>query len=261
MRLKLLLSLITCSLFLLGCSGVQFRTPLFEPGRKMSHGPTGLAYNGREFIMVGKANLIYTVSNVELAPYNEESLDAPWGFYKSTGDPIRCERRGIEICGLTWEWGCCGDGYLWAVDATNLEIIRINMRGEVINSLPSPCDNPSGIAFDGHSLWVSDEVESMIYNISMEDGSILKSIKSPVQHPAGLTWSDGIIWVVGMTNYKHNKHYDVGIFGIDTSSGETFGTYKLKYIEKPSSMTWADGRLWVSDFQKNRVFVFKPPKR
>ena len=98
----------------------QFKTPLFEAGRKDNFGPTGLTYNGRDFIMVGKGNIIFTVTNIELDPYQGEEIGAPSGSYRTARDPINPERRSIDICGLAWEGECCGEGELWAADASNL---------------------------------------------------------------------------------------------------------------------------------------------
>ena len=240
----------------------QFKTPLFEAGRKDNFGPTGLTYNGRDFIMVGKGNIIFTVTNIELDPYQGEELGTPSGSYRTARDPINPERRSIDICGLAWEGECCGEGELWAADASNLEIIKLNERGNVVKSLPSPCDNPSGIAFDSETLWVSDEVESKIYNISPDDGHIIRFIKSPIKHPSGLSWGNKLLWVVGTYRYKKEAGtYHTGVRGIDVETGEYFGKDDIKYITKPSAITWADNHLWIADYNLNRIFIVKPPKR
>jgi len=245
---------------LTGCD-YQFRTPLFEAGRKDNFGPTGLTYNGRDFIMVGSGNMIYTVTDIALDPYEGEELGAPSGGYRTASDPINPDRRSIEICGLAWEGDCCGAGYLWAADATNLELIKLNDRGNLLKSLPSPTDNPSGIAFDGKNLWVSDEVESKIYNVSIDDGHVIRFIDSPIKHPTDLSWGNKRLWVVGASDYKKEAGtYHTGVRAIDIETGNFFGIDDIKYITRPTAMTWADNHLWIGDYNVNRIFMIDPPK-
>ena len=237
----------------------QFRTPLFEAGRKSNFGPKGLTYNGRDLIMIGKANLIYSVNDIHLEPYEDESLGGPVGNYSTANDPANPERRSSEICALTWEGSCCGEGYLWAADATNREIVKMDLRGNIVKTVPSPCDNPSGLAFNGETLWVCDEKEGSIYNISPEDGTVLKNLASPVTHPSGMTWAYNYLWVVGTTGYATaEKTYKTLLYRVNTETGSTFGTDKLGPITKPAALTFADDQLWISDYSKNRVFTYKP---
>jgi len=78
-------------------------------------------------------------------------------------------------------------------------------------------------------------------------------------HPAGLTWAYNYLWVVGTTGYTTaEKSYKAVLYRIDTESGNTYGTTKLGPITKPASMTFADDQLWISDYSKNRIFVYKP---
>lgn len=248
-------------LLLLTSCDSQFKTPLFEAGRKNNFGPTGLTYNGRDLIMVGKGNMIFSVTSIELDPYYGEEIGAPSGSYRTARDPINPERRSIDICGLAWEGECCGDGILWAADATNLEIIKLDERGNIVKSLPSPCDNPSGIAFDGETLWVSDEVESRIYNISSDDGHIIRFIQSPIEHPSGLSWGNKLLWIVGTSKYKKEAGtYRTGVYGIDVETRVYYGKNNIKNVTKPTAITWGDNKLWIADYNLNRIFVVTPPK-
>lgn len=257
----IILLIIGSSLFI-GCglsNYKQFRTPLFEAGRKSNYGPTGLTYNGRDLIMIGKGNLIYSVNDIQLEVYEDETLGGPVGNYTTANDPVNPERRSSEICGLAWEGACCGEGYLWAADVTNREIVKMNKRGDIIKTIPAPCDRPSGVAFNGDTLWISDEVEGKIYNISHEDGTILSTLTAPMAHPSGLTWAYNYLWVVGTTGFTTpEKSYKAVLYRVNIETGSTFGTTKLGPITKPTSMTFADDQLWISDYNKNRIFVYKP---
>jgi hypothetical protein len=256
-----LLLLLIGTLVFISCGSTlkQFRTPLFEAGRKSNYGATGLTYNGRDLVMVGKANLIYSVNDIHLKIYDGERLGNPEGDYTIASDPINPERRSSEICGLTWEGACCGEGYLWAADATNKEIVKMDKRGNIVKTLPAPCNRPSALAFNGQTLWIADEVEGKIYNISPDDGTLLKTLTSPMAHPAGMTWAYNYLWVVGTTGFTTpEKTYKTVLYRINTESGSTFGTTRLEPITKPSAMTFADDHLWISDYNKNRIFVYKP---
>jgi hypothetical protein len=262
--LLFILTILLIAFMLFGCTDVQFRTPLFEAGKKSNYGPTGLAYDGRDFIMIGKGKMLFQITNVHLADYPGETSTTPTGDYSMAKDPFNPGRRGIEICGLAWEGACCGDGFLWAVDATNKELLKLNRDAEIVTVIPSPCQNPSGLAFDGVNLWVSDEITGKLYKVYPKDGKTLKIIDSPIQHPTGLAFANNILWVVGTTGLETaSESYKVGLFGVDMSSGlpgKSFGTYKIKYIQRPSSLEWADNMLWIGDIEKNRIFKFKPPR-
>ena len=62
-----------------------------------------------------------------------------------------------------------------------------------VHSAPGPY--PSGVAWDGSSLWSCDYTTNLIYRHDPEDLSVLDSYASPGSHPRGLVWDGVNLWV------------------------------------------------------------------
>lgn len=257
------------ALVLSGCGPQQFKAPIFQMNEYEGWGPNGLTWNGKDMI-IGDGSLIVEINSIETGTYVERTsfftvdYSDSYGSYFLSRDPepitspgVTMPRKRTRICGLAWEGECCGKGFLWVADAENREILKLNASNEIIKSLPSPGDDPSGIVFDGKDLWVSDSRESKIYKISPDDGTVLREFNSPVAVPTDLAWDCSNIWVIGLDSCAPvTKNCNTPrLVKLDILSGKVTHEIVLpKQITRPTSMVWVDGLMWIGDYQLGRVF-------
>ncbi len=189
-------------LLLAGCGPKQFRADLFQANEMKGWGPEGLAWNGRDLVL-GSERLITFHSAIEPASFvNVGSFYNSEGSYVYSRDPmVLTSSRPIQICGMAWEAGCCGDGYLWIANSLGRELLKVSQKNEIVASIPFPGEFPGGLAFDGKDLWAADSAKSRIYRIAT-DGTVLAEIPSPVTSPTGLAWDCEQLWVVGLESCR-----------------------------------------------------------
>ncbi|MBU0900300.1 hypothetical protein KKB54_05765 [bacterium] len=78
--------------------------------------------------------------------------------------------------------------------------------GTVISSLKILTSFPSGLAFDGNSLWYSDFIEKKIYQIDPLTGDQRYSFPAPGEDSAGLSFGEGYLW---NSDKKEGKIYKI----------------------------------------------------
>jgi hypothetical protein len=75
----------------------------------------------------------------------------------------------LRPVGLAWD-----GNYLWVLTTPKEAIIQIDPdTGEILRTIPAPCDGPRGLTWDGEALWVNDAKTDRLYRVSPKDGSIL----------------------------------------------------------------------------------------
>ncbi len=255
---SLILFIIPALLFIAGCAQ-QFKSPMFHSNDYSGHGPNGLTWNGRDLV-IGDGRLIMEINSIETGPYiSERAKFNSEGFYRFARDPepVKGSSKELKICGLAWEGECCGKGFLWVADEGNKEILKLDAYNNVIKRFPSPGDNPSGVAFDGKDLWVSDSAESKVYRLSTEDGTVLAEYNSPIKVPTDLTWDCENIWILGLDQCQNVTRacYVPRLVKLDVKTAKVTEEIELpKQIVRPVSIVWVDGIMWIGDYELNRVF-------
>ncbi|MFQ6091574.1 MAG: transglutaminase domain-containing protein [bacterium] len=121
--------------------------------------------------------------------------------------------------------------------------------GDVVSKTPSPGPCPTGLTFDGKSLWVADRKADQLYRIDPEDGAIVSHIPSPGFWPMGLAWDGRYLW-----NVDSEKRQ---IFQIDPESGLIVRTVESP-VSNPMGLTWDGQYLWVSDYRKGKIDRISP---
>ncbi|NIM59695.1 MAG: hypothetical protein GTO16_12260 [Candidatus Aminicenantes bacterium] len=112
---------------------------------------------------------------------------------------------------------------------------------------PGPC--PTGLTFDGNSLWLADNFTDKIYKISPESGKILKSFDSPGHHPEGLAW-DG----------KHLWHIDSGekyMYLLDPETGRALLILESN-SSNPRDLAWDGKYVWIVDYRRDLLIKVSP---
>ncbi|MFB0517120.1 MAG: transglutaminase domain-containing protein, partial [Candidatus Neomarinimicrobiota bacterium] len=116
--------------------------------------------------------------------------------------------------------------------------------GKVIHSFKAPFTCPTGLAFDGTNLWVTDHKADKLVCMNPKTGAVVKELASPGFWPLGLTWDGRYLWNIDQQQQK--------IFQVDPSDGTI-----LRAIDAPGSspegLAWDGQTLWVSDAGADKI--------
>jgi hypothetical protein len=74
-------------------------------------------------------------------------------------------------------------------------IYKMDPAGNILASYPSPGLDPSGLAFDGTSLWSADASDAKIYKLNLS-GDTLATFDAPGSQPRGLAFDGNHLWNV-----------------------------------------------------------------
>ncbi|MDD4857898.1 MAG: transglutaminase domain-containing protein [Candidatus Krumholzibacteria bacterium] len=109
--------------------------------------------------------------------------------------------------------------------------------------------HPTGIAWDGKSIWVADRKTDMFYRIDAASGATSDSIASPGYFPAGLAWDGKLLWSTDPTDAK--------IYATDVSSGKTVVAFDSP-AAGPMGIAWQGNALWVCDNSEKKISKIDP---
>ncbi len=115
--------------------------------------------------------------------------------------------------------------------------------GDVVEKFLAPISDPSGIAWDGKNLWLSDKHKRNIFKLSPK-GKLIKTIRGPVKGLSCLHWDGQYLWG---THTRTNK-----IYRLDTKG-------KIKTSISPPSffpfgLSWDGEALWHSDSNNKTLY-------
>jgi hypothetical protein len=122
--------------------------------------------------------------------------------------------------------------------------------GDTLASFQAPCRWPSGLAWDGASLWLSDIEEDSLYRLSPE-GAVEAAFALPdsVNSPAGMIWLGGNLWMVDENTSR--------LYVLDTATMSPRKTFELPDTTRdPSSwgLAWDGAHLWHSEYAHGRIY-------
>jgi len=81
--------------------------------------------------------------------------------------------------------------------------------GMMIQAFPAPGNEPAGLEFDGHYLWVTDRSLDRIFLVDPSSGWCLSSLRSYGPFPAGLAFDGEYLWNV---DYENDELYRIKVF-------------------------------------------------
>jgi len=116
--------------------------------------------------------------------------------------------------------------------------------GKVIKRITAPFSCPTGLAFDGKNLWVTDHKADRLVCVNPKTGAIVKELVSPGFWPMGLTWDGQCLWNIDQRQRK--------IFKVDPSDG-TILTAIDAPGNSPEGLAWDGNTLWVSDTRADQI--------
>ncbi|MEW5825745.1 MAG: PKD domain-containing protein [Candidatus Bipolaricaulota bacterium] len=143
----------------------------------------------------------------------------------------------------------------------------------IVATLSAPGPDPTGLAYDGAWLWISDASTRRIYKVRPADGYVLSSfdapgssavpsadaksiipVPNPVGVPAGLALGQGSLWVACASDGRIYKlHPDLPT----TDPNHVQGVLDSEEFT-PFGLAFGGGSLWVSDLVRGRVFRVDP---
>jgi peptide/nickel transport system permease protein len=94
------------------------------------------------------------------------------------------------------------DGYLWITSGYDHAILKYDLSThQVVDSIPVPCFEATGLTFDGEDFWVCDFSKRTIYRISPQ-GEVVSSYETPYSTPYGVAWDGANLWVLDVYSMK-----------------------------------------------------------
>jgi len=113
--------------------------------------------------------------------------------------------------------------------------------GDIVKQFSTPADCPTGLTFDGKSLWLADRKSDMLYQIDTEDGRVIKTLQAPGYQVEGLTMQGDYLWALDIEQRA--------AFKLNTKSGIAEKTIYLP-LRAPQGLAWDGKYLWAADYKK-----------
>jgi sugar lactone lactonase YvrE len=135
-------------------------------------------------------------------------------------------------------------------------------------------NQPSGLATDGHRLWVADSEASAIRVVDPGRGGTIRTVVGEglfefgdedgigpaavrLQHPLGVAWHDGVVWIADTYNHKIKRldpdRAECRTFAGSGEAGHADGPRGSARFSEPSGLGVAAGRIWVADTNAGAV--------
>lgn len=142
--------------------------------------------------------------------------------------------------------------------ASSLPFNSLGYTGQVAGSFPAPAHHPSGLAFDGKSLWMADRKTDLLYCLDPSDGKILRTLPSPAYWPSALAWDGQYLWCADTYGGKdESEGYKGIIYKIDPETGTVLKTLEAP-VDHPVGLAWDGSYLWCVDDHADQLVRFDP---
>jgi hypothetical protein len=121
--------------------------------------------------------------------------------------------------------------------------------GDVARTLVSPARTPTGLAFDGKSLWIADRRTATIYEFDPKVGVVRSRLPTPAWQPEGLAWDGHALWAADGASHK--------LYRLDPR------THLVQHSldapgKSPRGLTWDGAALWVADDRRGELVAVSP---
>jgi hypothetical protein len=112
--------------------------------------------------------------------------------------------------------------------------------GDVVKKYPTPGQHPTGLAFDGRSLWLADRMSGLLYEINPADGKVIRTLTSPGFHVEGLAYGDGYLWAMDPDVKK--------VFKLNPKTGITEAEFPIRG-QYPAALAFDGRHLWLGGYK------------
>ncbi|MBN2023193.1 MAG: hypothetical protein JW809_10430 [Pirellulales bacterium] len=117
--------------------------------------------------------------------------------------------------------------------------------GDILRRLPSPGPCPTGLAFDGTSLWLADRMTDLLYEIDPTDGRVIRHMPAPSYQIESLAAEGKYLWALDSKEKL--------AFKVNPETGVTERTIEIPG-RLPQGLAF-DGRdLWAADSEGDRIY-------
>ena len=171
---------------------------------------------------------------------------------------------GME--GLAWV-----RGEIWTTSSKEQRISRGKLgalgRYEMTSHIPSPVENPGGLAWDGRQFYVADRIKKVVLRVDPETGQATPALSlldlKHDGHPlvflsegsvvTDIAWGQGHLWLSCKAGYSSS------IYGIDVKAGKIMRHFKARGPE-PEGVSFDAGEeyIWTVDARNREFSQFTP---
>ncbi len=121
--------------------------------------------------------------------------------------------------------------------------------GDIAGQTKLSITHPTGITWNGNSMWVADRKTDTFNEIDMISGKVKRSIDSPGYFPSGLAWNRNLLWSTDPSAGK--------IFATDVKTGQTVRTLDSP-TPSPTGIAWDGNDLWICDNKIDKILKIDP---
>lgn len=117
--------------------------------------------------------------------------------------------------------------------------------GDVVRRFATPGHCPTGLTFDGKSLWLADRRSDLLYRIDPDDGRVIQSLTAPGYQVEGLTTEGDFLWALDAEQkmaFKLNPKTGIAERSISVHSSS------------PQGLAFDGEHLWVGDIKQDRLY-------
>ncbi len=116
--------------------------------------------------------------------------------------------------------------------------------GDIVKQFPTPGRCPTGLTFDGESLWLADRRLDLLYRIDPNDGRLIASLTAPGYQVEGLTTEGDFLWVLDAEEKKALK--------LNPKTGIAEHSISV-HCSSPQGLAFDGEHLWVADIKRDRL--------
>ncbi len=110
--------------------------------------------------------------------------------------------------------------------------------GTVERTITLDLRTPTGLAWDGATLWVADLDTATLNAVDTASGRIVRTLEAPGYSPMGLAWDGSRLWVLDSA--------DKTAYAVDTAAGLTVRALPLD-SDTAKGIAWDGTALWTAD--------------
>lgn len=128
----------------------------------------------------------------------------------------------------------------------NLQLNRLGPEQLAFTVHPAPVKNVSGIAYDGRSLWITEENAQAIHQVDPVSGEVKGKIDFPVKATAGSAWDGSSLWQLAWEEKK--------IYQVDLGSGRILQSFPSPGQGTCSGLAFDGQYLWVANYEDEKIY-------
>ncbi len=116
--------------------------------------------------------------------------------------------------------------------------------GDVVAKFPAPSHHPTGLAFDGKSLWMADRLSGLLYEIDPNRAHVIRTLPAPSHHINALACGKGFLWV--MDSRTRN------VFKLNPKTGITENEFRIRG-KYPEALAFDGKYLWLGGYRDKHL--------